>query len=419
MKNKKRTLVFLLTVVMLLTCMAPRSPVYAEKQAIDLIELNYSANCTITNAEGEYFTYKDMKTTGTMPVLDITPPAPGGGRTVYIRVNSSTGYTYTNHTKRDIYFSVLGSYTFGIIEAKNCEEASISTIDGVRHLTVEGKNIEYIIDTIANNNGYNGIAIHGKANKKVEVQDTKEGILIKGAKGSCLLEADDMKDKKNSVRKIAFVPVAEEVLINLPSKGAIQLKGAAKVHRETTKKFASLHVVAPQSTTAFLTWKKLKGAKGYHVYKYNPTSKTYKKVKTCKGKNTNYYIDKNLEKGKAYKYKVQPYTHEKGKTVLLKRSYSVKAIVGSDTKGNASKVVLNKKGTVKKKVGKTLKLKATVSVNAGKTLYSNKVRWYSSNKKIATVDKNGKLKFEKKGSCYVWAKTHNGFNSKRLKVVVK
>ena len=31
----------------------------------------------------------------------------------------------------------------------------------------------------------------------------------------------------------------------------------------------------------------------------------------------------------------------------------------------------------------------------------------------------GKIKAKKKGSCYVWAKAHNGKNSSRIKIVVK
>ena len=46
------------------------------------------------------------------------------------------------------------------------------------------------------------------------------------------------------------------------------------------------------------------------------------------------------------------------------------------------------------------------------------VRYLSSNKKVATVSKGGKIKGVKKGTCYVYAYAHNGV-FKKVKVTVK
>ncbi|MBQ9179888.1 MAG: Ig-like domain-containing protein [Firmicutes bacterium] len=46
------------------------------------------------------------------------------------------------------------------------------------------------------------------------------------------------------------------------------------------------------------------------------------------------------------------------------------------------------------------------------------LRYMTSNKKIATVSKSGKIKAKTKGTCYIYAYAHNGV-SKRIKITVK
>jgi uncharacterized protein YjdB len=60
-----------------------------------------------------------------------------------------------------------------------------------------------------------------------------------------------------------------------------------------------------------------------------------------------------------------------------------------------------------------------VATVPGLRLYSGNVRWCSQNKKVATVSKNGTVKLRKKGTTYVYAKAHNGVNSRKIKVTVK
>ena len=46
------------------------------------------------------------------------------------------------------------------------------------------------------------------------------------------------------------------------------------------------------------------------------------------------------------------------------------------------------------------------------------IRYLSTNKKIATVTKGGKIKAKKKGTCYIYVYAHNGI-SKKIKVIVR
>lgn len=82
-----------------------------------------------------------------------------------------------------------------------------------------------------------------------------------------------------------------------------------------------------------------------------------------------------------------------------------------------TKITLNKSIINLSKKGKTAKLKATVYPN---NAYDKSINWTSNNKKVATVDKNGKIKATtNKGVTYIIAKTKDGSNkSAKLLVVV-
>ena len=68
-----------------------------------------------------------------------------------------------------------------------------------------------------------------------------------------------------------------------------------------------------------------------------------------------------------------------------------------------TKIILNKSGTVKLKVGKTMQLYTKLSPSNATTTLT----WASSNEKIAYVDQNGKVYGLKKGSCKIGVKTAN------------
>ena len=122
--------------------------------------------------------------------------------------------------------------------------------------------------------------------------------------------------------------------------------------------------------------------------------------------------------GQERTYYVRSYKEKDGKKIYAKRSYLVSAIAASDTLSNATKVTLNKSGRRKLKKGKSLKLKAKITGEKGKKLVSKDVRWCSLNKKVAVVDKKGRVKALKKGTCKIHAKAHNGKNSKAIVIRV-
>ncbi|MCB6994532.1 hypothetical protein LI177_13680 [bacterium 210820-DFI.6.37] len=77
---------------------------------------------------------------------------------------------------------------------------------------------------------------------------------------------------------------------------------------------------AASKTSIKNTWKKVKGAKGYEVYRATKAKGKYKKVKTIKNGKTVTWTNKKLKEGKNYFYKVRAYKLVKGKKQYSKFS---------------------------------------------------------------------------------------------------
>ena len=77
----------------------------------------------------------------------------------------------------------------------------------------------------------------------------------------------------------------------------------------------NLKVKKKTKTTLTLNWKKISGADGYEVYRYNAKKKTYQKVATLKKDSTVTYKDKKRKSKKNYYYSVRAYK-KSGKQML-------------------------------------------------------------------------------------------------------
>ena len=175
-------------------------------------------------------------------------------------------------------------------------------------------------------------------------------------------------------------------------------------------------------------WTKVNGADGYDVFLASCNSKetknSCKKVKTIKGNKTFKWTKKGLKKGKAYKAYVKAWIMKDGKKTYVKSSPLVHAYTNGGNKlfTNAKSVTVKKtKVTLAK--DRTYKIKAAVSkLNPKKKLmpkgHAAKLRYLSSNTKIATVSKAGKIKAKAKGSCKIYVYAVNGI-SKTVTVRVK
>ena len=72
--------------------------------------------------------------------------------------------------------------------------------------------------------------------------------------------------------------------------------------------------------SAQIRWKKINGASGYLIYRYNKKTKKYVRIAKIKGNTKFTYTNKNLKKSKTYKYKVMAYKQLNGKTLKGKIS---------------------------------------------------------------------------------------------------
>ena len=184
---------------------------------------------------------------------------------------------------------------------------------------------------------------------------------------------------------------------------------------------------AKGKTSFVISWTKVPDADGYDIF-FNKCdgkeSGTMKKVKTVKGNKTLKWTKKGLKKQTAYKAHVKAWKMEISKKTYIKQSLTVHAFTsGGSKKYSNPKSVTVKKATVTLEKGKTSKIKASVKkVDKKKKLipktHAAKLRYLSTDKKVATVDKSGKITAVGTGTCKIYAVTVNGAY-KAVNVTVK
>ena len=168
-----------------------------------------------------------------------------------------------------------------------------------------------------------------------------------------------------------------------------------------------------------LNWKKVSGASGYIVYGNQCGTKyKMKKLAECSAAKKT-YVAKKLKKGTYYKFLVVAYKTNAGTKKVIASSKTIHVATTGGKVGNHKSVRLQKKKLTIKK-GKAFRLKATaVAKKANKKVKRHApIRFESTNTKIATVNKKGKITAKKKGTCYIYAYAQNGI-AKKAKVTVK
>ena len=175
-------------------------------------------------------------------------------------------------------------------------------------------------------------------------------------------------------------------------------------------------------------WGKVKEADGYEVYvtycgrKFGKAAKTVKKNTTVSTTITK-INGKKINLKKNYKIYVTAYKVVDGKKVRLAKTIMGHVVGKQNTRySNVKKITLSK-SKYSVKVGKTVNVKAkTVLVNKKKKQLSDahaaEFRYATSNKKIATVDKSGKITGVSAGTCTIYVYARNGY-AKTVKVTVE
>lgn len=175
-----------------------------------------------------------------------------------------------------------------------------------------------------------------------------------------------------------------------------------------------------------VTWGKVAKADGYDVYMAYCKKGKYTVVKSVKSAKTLSVTINKLDK-KAVNQKdnvkcyVVAYKKVAGKKVTIGKSITGHAVGKKNTTVTDVKKIQTKKSAYSLKKGKTAKIKATIIKKNNKLPlfgHTAKFRYDTSNKKVATVSKDGKITAKGKGTCYVYIYAVNGC-AKKVKVTVK
>ncbi len=178
-----------------------------------------------------------------------------------------------------------------------------------------------------------------------------------------------------------------------------------------------------------ISWGKVPGADGYDVYvQYCSKDFDAGSITPVKnGKTTKLTVKKvngkNLDLKKVFKVYVSAFKQEDGKKVTLAKTITAHVVGSKNTKYTNVKAVKVKNSSYHLKKGGTAAIQAgTVLVSRNKKKLSDEhakeFRYASTNNRIATVSKKGKIKAVGKGSCSIYVYSRNGY-AKRIKVKVK
>lgn len=391
------------------------------------IQIDAYRPATITNAEGQTLKIsKNGDISGTIPVLGKRYSTYDGGRVQrYLILPKSDSFEYKskswcdfcigNDVDKDGNFSVdtflvsASAKEGGTVKVSFSPETKVSVFAPYGGIMKSQFNISMWIK------GKMDIDIDGShARDTVTLADKGEYYLLSGARG----HVGGTLFKNSDMTFFRYYLFSEKTKI-FPVRKTISFSDSVRLSDKVSKKPSRLYVRPVHNNRYMaLTWSKVRKANSYVVYKYDRNARRYKKVAVRSGRSVNYFIDPIKGRGAcAYKVAAKKGYGGRGKTVGSK-SYAVSAVPADAPGGNVSHLKIRSGKVIKIKRGSKRRLRAEVSAGS-KPLFSSRVRWCTSNRKMLKIDtKTGVIKAKNAGTCYVWAKAHNGLNSKRVKIVI-
>ena len=371
---------------------------------------NKNPNYTGTLTAGTYtITKGDLTVTasGHSGVYDgkahsITVTAEGTGAAVYYSTQKLTAANYTTAgsttppTRTDagtttVYYYVVGS--------------NYEAVSGSKDISIAQKTVIVVADDKSKT--------YGDADPELTYKVT-------GLIGSDKLTGSLTRKKGE---KVGTYPIRQGTL-KASDNYTLSFTGATFTIKERPVKpdITQQMVMTPVGDNALrLVWTKVNGAQGYDVFfKICDGKGNYPLVKTTKKLNCTI---KKLKKGQPYKAYVKAWKKENGQKVYIgKATPTVHCIAGGYNKKrcNAKKVTVKEKKLTLAK-GKSKRIVATVAgVKKGREVlhHAKLLRYFSSDRNVATVDRNGKVKAVGKGTCTITVMANNGVSA-TVKVTVK
>lgn len=152
-----------------------------------------------------------------------------------------------------------------------------------------------------------------------------------------------------------------------------------------TLKKTTLSGSAASFDSVKLSWKKVSGAKGYIIYRYNSSSKSYKRIKVVTNVNTLSYTDGSKNASTTYKYKVKAYKKSGGKTYYSSASNAVSVKTSGSATGKTTGTSVN----VRSGPSTSKSILTTLGISEGVTLTGSTGNWYRISIKIKGKKKTG------------------------------
>lgn len=168
----------------------------------------------------------------------------------------------------------------------------------------------------------------------------------------------------------------------------------------------SLKASSQTTSSVKISWKVTPKANGYIVYRSTNKNSGYKAVKTISSKNTTYFVNKKLSKGKTYYYKVYAYRTYKGS-----KGIGAPASITTSTKPTTPKMSSAKNSA--KKTAKVTWKKATGAT--GYELYFSTKKSKGYKKAYSGTKLSYTKKSLKKGKIYYFkVRAYRTVNGKKL-----
>lgn len=247
-------------------------------------------------------------------------------------------------------------------------------------------------------------------------EDTLSGIVVKrkaGEKVGTYAIKVSQKKGSNPNYRITF----KKGIFTIQQADQSKLKGK-DIYRLKLPVFFAKGKANKNSIT--LSWKKYAGATGYDVYwSYCDGRINYKKVGTVKNGKLS-MSHKKLKKDHEYKYFIAAYKMVEGRKIYIARSNNVHVALKQASTTNAASIKVNRT-EIALSVGKTFQLKCSLKAEDSRkdlVSHTSPFRYYTTNSKVATVNKDGVIKAKGKGVCTIYILANNGVY-KKVTVTVK
>lgn len=223
-------------------------------------------------------------------------------------------------------------------------------------------------------------------------------------------------------------PVSDALKVTPTETPASQKDKVTKTEKAAAKISINAGLKVSQSgKKVTVKWGKVSKADRYVVYASYCGPDKCTKIKALSGSKTSMTFTKlngsKLNLKKNIKVYVVAYRKVNGKETKLARSITAHIVGSKNAKyTNVKKIKLSKsKYTLKVNKTATIKAKIVLVDKKKKQLsdsHAPEFRYASSNTKVATVNKSGKITAVKKGTCYIYVYAKNGY-AKKVKVTVK